>query len=101
MYKVLIKNYIANLSPIQVKQFALSKNVELTEEEANYFTSFVKKNWEILLYQDSSYLFEEVKSIPSGFAGAAPLFGRTQSVLQHLGQLVAFRFGDEQLPYSG
>ncbi len=61
MYKVLIKNYIANLSPIQVKQFALSKNVELTEEEANYFTSFVKKNWEILLYQDSSYLFEEVK----------------------------------------
>ncbi len=59
MYRALIKNYISNLTPIQVKQFASSKHVTLTEEEVIYLTNFVKKNWETFLYQNPDPLFQE------------------------------------------
>lgn len=59
MYRALIKNYISNLTPIQVKQFASSKHVTLKEEEVNYLTNFVKQNWEKILYQNPEPLFQE------------------------------------------
>lgn len=62
MYQALIKNYITNLTPIQVKQFATKNHVALTEEEANYLTHFVKMNWQTLLYGDPTSLFAEVKT---------------------------------------
>ena len=62
MYRVLIKNYISNLTPIQVKQFAKEKHVELTDQEVIYFTNFIKKNWQTLLYQNEENLFKEVRA---------------------------------------
>ena len=59
MYRALIKNYISNLTPIQVKQFASSKDVTLTEQEVNYLTNFVKQNWETFLYDNPESLFQE------------------------------------------
>ena len=59
MYRALIKNYISNLTPIQVKQFASSKDVTLTEQEVNYLTNFVKQNWETFLYDSPEPLFQE------------------------------------------
>lgn len=61
MYQALIKNYITNLTPIQVKQFAEKNHVVLTEEETNYMTNFVKTNWHTLLYGDPTPLFLEAK----------------------------------------
>ena len=62
MYRVLIKNYISNLTPIQVKQFAKENHVELTDQEVIYFTNFIKKNWQTLLYQNAENLFKEVRA---------------------------------------
>lgn len=62
MYRVLIKNYISNLTPIQVKQFTKEKHVELTDQEVIYFTNFIKKNWQTLLYQNAENLFKEVRA---------------------------------------
>ena len=59
MYRALIKNYISNLTPIQVKQLASSKHVTLKDEEVNYLTNFVKQNWEKFLYQNPEPLFQE------------------------------------------
>ena len=59
MYRALIKNYISNLTPIQVKQFASSKDVTLTEEEVIYLTNFVKQNWETFFYHNPEPLFQE------------------------------------------
>jgi hypothetical protein len=59
MYRALIKNYISNLTPIQVKQFASSKDVTLTEQEVNYLTNFVKQNWETFLYDNPEPLFQK------------------------------------------
>lgn len=59
MYRAFIKNYICNLTPIQVKQFASEKHVTLTEQEVNYLTNFVKQNWETFLYHNPEPLFQE------------------------------------------
>lgn len=62
MYQALIKNYITNLTPIQVKQFATKNHVALTEEEANYFTKVIRENWETLLYRDPTPIFQDIKN---------------------------------------
>lgn len=42
----LISRYIQNLSIEQVNTFALSKNINLSEDELKFTYDFVKKNWE-------------------------------------------------------
>ena len=59
MYRAFIKNYICNLTPIQVKQFASEKHVTLSDTEANYITNFIKQNWEELLYHNPEPLFQK------------------------------------------
>ncbi|MBQ6686963.1 MAG: hypothetical protein IJN03_00375 [Bacilli bacterium] len=42
----LISRYMQNLSIEQVNTFALSKNINLSEDELKFTYDFVKKNWE-------------------------------------------------------
>ena len=45
----LIKRYMQNLSIEEVNNFALSKDIHLTEEELKFTYDFVKKNYEKVL----------------------------------------------------
>lgn len=45
----LIKRYISNLTKEQLNDFAISKNINLSEEELDFTYQFVKKNWEPII----------------------------------------------------
>jgi len=57
----LIKRYMQNLSKEQVNNFALSKEINLTEEELNFTYDFIKKNWEKILGNPSLLHLERYK----------------------------------------
>ncbi|MBE6155013.1 MAG: hypothetical protein E7163_05560 [Firmicutes bacterium] len=42
----LISRYMSNLSKEEVNDFAIKKNVNLSNEELDFVYIFVKKNWE-------------------------------------------------------
>ena len=45
----LIKRFMQNLNKEQVSNFALSKDINLSNEELDFTYEFVKKNWEKIL----------------------------------------------------
>jgi len=48
MYNI-IKRYMQNITIDQVNNFAIAKNINLSEEELTFTYNFVKKNWEKVL----------------------------------------------------
>ncbi len=71
----LISRYMKNLTKEDVKNFATTKNINLSEEELDFTYQFVKKNWEQVInnpkllnldrYQDrfSSENFGKIKKL--------------------------------------
>lgn len=58
----LIKRVMLNLSKEEVNNFALSKNVYLTQEELDFTYDFVKKNWEQVISNPSLLNLERYKN---------------------------------------
>ena len=54
-----------NLSKENVNDFALKKNIHLSEEELEFTYNFVKKNWEQILSNPSMLNFDRYKNIYS------------------------------------
>ena len=48
MYSI-ISQYMNNLTKEKITQFAISKNITLSNEELDFTYKFVKKNWEKVL----------------------------------------------------
>ncbi|MBE6158167.1 MAG: DUF2624 family protein [Firmicutes bacterium] len=56
MYKELIKKYIKNLTPQDIKNYALSLDVNLTNEEVNIIFNFLLQYYEELLNKNTKVL---------------------------------------------
>ena len=53
IYKELIKKYINYLEPIHIKNYATTKNINISLEEANILHNFIKCYYNELLESDS------------------------------------------------
>ncbi|MBO5096555.1 MAG: hypothetical protein J6B98_06745 [Bacilli bacterium] len=45
----LIERFMNSLTPDQVNNFAISKNVQLNSEELDFTYNFIKKNWRSII----------------------------------------------------
>lgn len=61
MKELWIENYINKLKIEDVIAFAKANQISLTTEEANFIFSNIKENWKILLFGDSTLLFQKAK----------------------------------------
>ena len=53
IYKELIKKYINYLEPIHIKNYALKKNITISNEEVNIIHNFIKCYYNELLEDES------------------------------------------------
>ncbi len=58
----LISRYIEKLSIEQVNNFAISKDISLSEDELKFTYDFVKKNWENVLSNPNLLHLERYKN---------------------------------------
>lgn len=58
----IIKRYMENLTIEQVNNFAISKNINLTEDELTFTHAFVVKNWEKILGNPNLLHLERYKN---------------------------------------
>lgn len=61
MHKFFISQYINKISVEDVKDFALKNNILLSEEELQLIYHTLQQNWETVLYQDPTPVFERLK----------------------------------------
>ena len=61
MYEKLIKEYINKLTEEQIKEYALKKNVALTNDETKIIYLYIKNYWQIFYKGDPEELFKELK----------------------------------------
>ena len=57
----LISRYMQNLTKEQVNNFAISKNINLCEDELNFTYDFIKKNWENILGNPNLLILDRYK----------------------------------------
>ncbi len=58
----LIEKYMRSFKKEDVKNFALQKRVNLTEEELNFTYEFIKKNWQDILKNPKALQLERYKN---------------------------------------
>lgn len=61
MYQDFIKKYIPYLNMYHIKDYAKSKNIMITDEEANILCDFIKENYSYLMDDNSTIL--KLKSV--------------------------------------
>ena len=59
---ILIERYIDNMSIYDLKNMALSKNIDLSQEELEFSFTFIKKNWKTVMSNYSLFDFDKYKS---------------------------------------
>lgn len=72
----LISRYMSKLTRDDVNNFAISKNVNLSENELNFVYDFVKKNWEQVIKNPKLLHLERYRNqfSPENFAKIQKLF---------------------------
>ena len=60
--KYIIKNYINKLTKNDVISFSLKNNIYLSDSEVNVIYNHIKNNYEVLLYQNSDFIFNDLKN---------------------------------------
>lgn len=80
----LISRYMSKLSREQVQEFAISKNVFLSENELDFTYNFVKKNWEQVLRNPKLLHLERYQNqfSPENFAKIQKLFNEYSAKYQ-------------------
>ena len=58
----LIEKYMRSFKKEDIKNFALQKRVNLTEEELNFTYEFIKKNWQDILKNPKALQLERYKN---------------------------------------
>ena len=61
----LIERYMKRITKEEINNFALSKNINLNEDELDFTYSFIKKNWDKILSNPNLLNLERYKSIYS------------------------------------
>jgi len=61
----LIKRYMNNITKENVNNFAIKKNIILSESELDFTYDFIKKNWDQILSNPSMLNLERYKNIYS------------------------------------
>ena len=62
MYKELIKKYAKNLTPNQVKEYALKEGTEVSDNEANLFINIINTRLDDMLNGHALEVLNEYKS---------------------------------------
>lgn len=62
MYKELIKKYAKNLTPTQVKEYALKEGTEVSDSEANLFINIINTRLDDMLNGHALEVLNEYKS---------------------------------------
>lgn len=62
MYKELIKKYAKNLTPNQVKEYALKEGTEVSDNEANLFINIINTRLDDMLDGHALEVLNEYKS---------------------------------------
>lgn len=62
MYKELIKKYAKNLTPTQVKEYALKEGTEVSDKEANLFINIINTRLDDMLNGHALEVLNEYKS---------------------------------------
>lgn len=58
----LIERYINNMTIFDLKNMALMKNIDLSDEELEFSYTFIKKNWQTVLTNYSLFDFDKFKN---------------------------------------
>ena len=58
----IIERYIMRMTPSDINNFALSKNITLSEEELSFTYEFIKKNYQTMLKNPKLFNLERYKS---------------------------------------
>ena len=75
MYKELIKNWIPNLTPIMIKDYARKIGTNLTDSEVTILYNFIKKNYiEILDGNETSLIFLKQQLNPTLYKKVIALY---------------------------
>lgn len=61
MISKLIGNYVNKMTISDVKNFALSNNINLNNTELDIVYNTIKKNWYTLIYGDYTNIFNNIK----------------------------------------
>lgn len=61
MISKLIENYVNKMTISDVKNFALSNNINLNNTELDIVYNTIKKNWYTLIYGDYTSIFNNIK----------------------------------------
>lgn len=57
----IIKEYIKNITEKDIVNFAEKEGIKLLNDEVKIIYMYIKNYWEVLLNQDSTFIFEELK----------------------------------------
>ncbi len=60
MYNIIVR-YILKMTKEDINNFAISKNINLSEEELNFTYNFIKKNYEQILNNPKLFKIERYK----------------------------------------
>ena len=80
----LISRYMSNLSKEEVNNFAIKKNVNLSNEELDFIYIFIKKNWEQVIKNPKLLNLERYQNrfTPENFIKIKKLFTEYSSKYQ-------------------
>ena len=61
MHRLLIENYIKQISKQDILEFASKNNIQLEKQEQDILYHYLKNNWQDLLYGNSRSIFKELE----------------------------------------
>ena len=61
MHRLLIENYIKQISKQDIKEFSNKNNIQLSEKDQDILYHYLKNNWQDLLYGNSRSVFKELE----------------------------------------
>ena len=61
MHRLLIENYIKQISKQDIKEFANKNNIHLSEKDQDILYHYLMNNWQDLLYGNYRELFSELE----------------------------------------
>ena len=61
MHRLLIENYIKQISKTDIERFGQQNNIILNEQDIDILYHYLKNNWQDLLYGNSNRVFTELE----------------------------------------
>lgn len=75
MLEKFIINYIDKIKKEDIINFGLKYNINLNNEETEFIYHHIKKNWRVLIYDNPTPIFTELKKIsPSNYKKIEELY---------------------------